>query len=233
MGDLIKYDKSIIPACDVAYLEDLHKLVNATCSVERVGAYKIGFGLALRYGLPAVCETIKKLTDLPIIYDHQKGATDIPDTGRLFAEACKDSGVDSVILFPLTGPMTEAAWIEACRGAGLHVIVGGDMTHPMYRKSEGGWIDDNSIVGIFDSARKYGIRDFVVPGNSPERIKIYRKFLADCDPIFYSPGLVAQGGDISDAAKAAGSNWHAIVGRGIYEAGDMTAAAKELTKKLK
>lgn len=228
MAGLIKYDRSVIPACDVATMEELEKLVDATCSVRGIGAYKIGFGLALRYGLPAVCESIRAKTDLPIIYDHQKAATDIPDTGDLFASVCKTARVDAVILFPQAGPETEKAWIEACRKKGLGVIVGGEMTHAKYKKSEGGWIDDDSITKIYQIAKESGIKDFVVPGNKPERIKFYRKLLGDA--VLYSPGLVAQGGEITESAKAAGNKWHAIVGRGIYGAKDMKAAAEEMTK---
>jgi len=232
MAEIIKAKRSVIPACDVSSIEELTKLVRATCDVKGIGAYKVGFGLALRYGLPKVCETIRAFTKLPIIYDHQKAATDIPETGELFASACKDSGIDAIILFPQAGPETEKAWIAACKKTGLGVIVGGEMTHPGYTKSTGGWIDDDSINKIYLIAKEAGIRDFVVPGNKPDRIKKYAALLGDCKPVFYSPGLVAQGGEITESAKAAGERWHAIVGRGIYGAKDMTAAAMELTKKL-
>jgi orotidine-5'-phosphate decarboxylase len=232
MGGIISRDKSVIPACDVVYLEELEELVSATHDVEGIGAYKIGFGLALSYGLPVVCESIREWTDLPIIYDHQKAATDTPHTGELFAKTCKDAGVDAVILFPQAGPETEKAWIKACKDERLGVIVGGEMTHPAYILSEGGWIDDLALAKIYTIARDMGVRDFVVPGNKPEKIKRYVSTLKDVDPIFYSPGLVAQGGEISESAKAAGERWHAIVGRGIYQAKDMNKAAKELTSEL-
>ena len=45
--------------------------------------------------LKKVVDEIRKLTKLPIIYDHQKAGTDIPDTGDGFMKACKDSGVDA------------------------------------------------------------------------------------------------------------------------------------------
>lgn len=50
--------------------------------------------------------------------------------------------------------------------------------------------------------------------------------------MFYSPGFVAQGGKIDDATKVAGTQWHAIVGRGIYQALDMRNAALEYTSQL-
>lgn len=232
MADIIKLKRSIIPACDVGYLEDLEKLVDATCDVEGIGAYKIGFGLGLRYGLPAVCESIRSRTKIPIIYDHQKAATDIPETGELFAKVCKDAGLDAIILFPQAGPETERAWIKDCKKTGLGVIVGGEMTHPKYKLSDGGWLDDNAITQIYKIAADEGIRDFVVPGNKPDRIKYYAELLKGANPVFYSPGLVAQGGEITESAKAAGERWHAIVGRGLYQAKDMKKAAEQLTAQL-
>jgi orotidine-5'-phosphate decarboxylase len=232
MGSIIKRNRSVIPACDVVYLEDLERLVDATCDIEGIGAYKIGFGLGLRYGLPVICESIHEWTKLPIIYDHQKAATDTPHTGELFAKTCKDAGVDAVILFPQAGPETERAWINVCKDEKLGVIVGGEMTHPGYTKSSGGWIDDASIEKIYTIAKDAGIRDFVVPGNKPDKIREYAGLLKGCKPVFYSPGLVAQGGEITESAKAAGERWHAIVGRGIYGANDMAAAARELVSKL-
>jgi orotidine-5'-phosphate decarboxylase len=108
------------------------------------------------------------------------------------------------------------------------------MTHKAYRKSDGGFLDDAGIYKIYEIAAEKGITDFVVPGNKPDEIKKIRDLLLKkkVNPVFYAPGFVAQGGSISDAAKAAGSKWHAIVGRGIYEAKDMRKAAEELGKNL-
>ena len=47
-----------------------------------------------------------------------------------------------------------------------------------------------------------------------------------------APGFIAQGGKIEDAAKVAGDKFHGIVGRGIYQAQDMHAAALEHTSQL-
>ena len=102
---IIKLNKSVIPSCDVSDLEKLKNLVKETCSVEGIGAYKIGLELCIPFGIRKVIDTIRKYTNLPIIYDHQKAATDIPDLGEKFAKAVK--GVNAVILFPLAGPETE------------------------------------------------------------------------------------------------------------------------------
>ncbi|MBS3131930.1 orotidine 5'-phosphate decarboxylase [Candidatus Woesearchaeota archaeon] len=228
---IIKAKRSIIPSCDVSDLKMLSKLVSETADVGGIGAYKIGFELCLKFGIGQVVDAIRKNSKLSVIYDHQKAATDIPDMGSRFAEAVK--GVDAVILFPVMGPETEKAWIEACKKAKLGVIVGGDMTHKAYLENDGGYIKELAPLKIYEVAAELGVNDFVVPGNKPEKIMEYREFIEAKgvkEPVFYSPGLVAQGGTIEAGAKAAGERWHAIVGRAIYEAKDMKKAAEELCK---
>ncbi|MFH1850652.1 MAG: orotidine 5'-phosphate decarboxylase / HUMPS family protein [archaeon] len=231
---IINRDKSVIPACDVATLEKLKAIVNATCSIEGVGGYKVGCTLTLMYGLKQIMEAVRDLTDLPVIYDHQKAGTDIPALGEKFMDACKRAGVNAVILFPQAGPVTEEAWISAARQADVDIIVGGEMTHEGYMKSDNGWILDESAGRIFEIAANMNVTDFVVPGNKPDKITEYRNLLLskDISPVLYSPGLIAQGGEITAAAEAAGDKWHAIIGRAIYDAGDMSLAAKKFTKKI-
>ncbi|RMF06003.1 hypothetical protein D6764_03350 [Candidatus Woesearchaeota archaeon] len=229
---LIDLDKSIIPSCDVSTLEELEALVKATCNVKGVGAYKIGLELVIPYGTKQVLSVIRKHTDLPVIYDHQKAGTDVPFVGKKFVQACRD--VDAIIIFPQAGPETEKAFIQAAMDEGMKIIVGGEMTHPAYLESDGGYLKDDAPERIYKLAAELGVTDFVVPGNKPDKIEKYRKMLESMgvEPTFYSPGLVAQGGKITDSAKAAGKRWHAIVGRAIYQAEDMKKAAEELTKEL-
>ncbi len=231
---IIDINKSVIPACDVATLPELEELVKATAGVKKIGAYKIGFVLGLGFGLGTVVSTIRKHSDKPIIYDHQKAGTDIPPMGEKFATVCSEAGVDAVIFFPQAGPVTEKAWIEAAKAVGLGVIVGGEMTHPGYLKGDDGFIDDSSPKRMYEIAIEAGVTDFVVPGNKPEKIAEYKTLFdsKSIDAVLYSPGLVAQGGEVTESAKAAGGKWHAIVGRGIYQAEDKTKAAEELTSKL-
>ena len=97
----------IIPACDVDSLEELERLVKATCNVEGIVGYKIGAILGLKFGLTQVVNVITRYTNLPIIYDHQKFGTDIPDIcGGAMLNVLKDSGVNIVIIFPQAGPET-------------------------------------------------------------------------------------------------------------------------------
>ena len=154
---LIKLKKSIIPACDVDSLEKLDKLVKSTCNVKGIGAYKIGFELVIPFGMEKVIKTIRKHTKLPIIYDHQKSGTDIPDTGIKFMNAC--IGADSVIIFPQSGPETESAWIKAAQQAKMHIIVGGEMTHSGYLKKTGGFLENDAPKRMYEIAASLGVTD--------------------------------------------------------------------------
>lgn len=231
---VIERDRSVIPACDVETLEQFEELVKQTCEVEGIGGYKIGFELGLGYGLPKVVQVARKHTDKPLIYDHQKAGTDIPDTGKNFAKVCKKAGLDAVILFPQAGPETERAWIYHALDNNLKVIVGGRMTHPAYAVSEGGFITDEGALEMYSTAARAGINNFVVPGNKPDVIKQVKELVEaeGVSPIFYAPGFIAQGGKIEDAAKVAGDRFHGIVGRGISQAKDIHAVALEHTSQL-
>ena len=229
---IIPLQKSVIPACDVEELDKFEEIVEATADLPGIGGFKIGFELGLGYSAGEVVKAARKYTKKPIIYDHQKAGTDIPDTGRNFARVMKKSGVDAVILFPQAGPVTQTAWQGFALEAGLKVLVGGEMTHKGYKVSEGGYISDEALERMYLNGAARGISDFVVPGNRVDRIAHYKQMLEEkgVRPVFYSPGFIAQGGSIGEAAKAAGECFgHAIVGRAIYAAKDIRKAAEEIT----
>ncbi len=230
---IIKKDRSIVIACDMP-IEKYEQVLKETAEVEAVGAYKLGFYLALEHGLPKLVEIARKYTDKPLVYDHQKAGTDIPDTGKKFAEVCKNAGINAVIFFPQAGPETEKAWIEAAKEKNLGVIVGGLMTHKGYVKSDGGYLDDSSIMEMYLNAADAGVTEFVVPGNKPEKIKEIREALEEkgVKPVFHAPGFVTQGGKITDAAEAAGERWHAIVGRAVYNSDNIKKTVEELSSQL-
>jgi len=256
MSKIIELDRSIIPACDVDF-NTFKEIVQSTADVEKVGAYKVGAAF-LDIGLKKVVDTALEFTNKPIIYDHQKAGTDIPEaTPDIFMDAMVRSGVDAVILFPQAGPITEYEWIKAAQDRNLGVIVGGEMTHPRYleRDTSNGKKKDytalfneigitRNIPGfmrqfapfdIYEIASKMGVTNFVVPGNKPNKIEVYKiniEVWGVNEAAYFSPGLVAQGGEISKGAEAAGQRFHAIVGRGIYKADDMRKAAEDLTSKL-
>ena len=231
---LIKSERSIIPACDVNI--DLYEtIIKYTSDIPEVSAYKIGFELALVHGLPKIINLTRRYTDKLIIYDHQKGCTDTPYKGEKFVKTLVEAGIDAAIFFPLTGPETELAWIKAAFKFNLPIIIGGDMSHYKYRKSEGGYIDDMSVAEIYSIAAKMGITDFVVPGNKPDRIKEIKNIIESnaIKPNFYAPGFGGkQGGSILNALKSTDNKLHAIIGEEIYTAKSIRAKVLDLVNQL-
>lgn len=233
---LISIQRSVIPACDVGDLDVFEKIVRETSDIEGIGGYKIGLELVAPFGLLEVVGRGREYTDKPFIYDHQKAGNDIPELGVKFAEGLRKAGVESAILFPFSSPVTQSEWTKACQDAGLTVIVGGHMTHQQFLESEGGYIADSAPERIYRLGAQMGVRDFVVPGNKVESVNKYRELLeeilGESNFTLYAPGFIAQGGVIADAGKAAGRNWHAIVGSGIYRAQNMREAAQQMVSQI-
>lgn len=233
---LIPRDRSVVVAADIESGK-LSELVKATCLVEGIGGYKVGLRLALGDGLARIVGTVREHTPLPIIYDHQKAGNDIPAMGTEFAEVCRRAGVDAVIMFPFSSPVTEERWIKAAQDAGLTVLVGGHMTHEQFLESEGGFIAETAPDRIYTIAAQNGVRDFVVPGNKVEYVERYRRLLEGVlgagNFTLYAPGFITQKGEISEFATVAGERWHAIVGSAIYKAVDLRAAAEQMTSQIR
>ena len=239
MKRIIQAQKSVIVAADVADLTELEKLAKAIKRVKGIGGVKIGFRLG--FELRDAVSIIKSICGqkMPVIYDHQKAGNDIPAMGKGFAEDMKWADVDAAIIFPFTGPETQTIWTEALSNEGVEVITGGMMTHPKFLVSEGGYIDDKTPEKIFKLACDLGVKHFVVPGNKLYWVNFLRelleKDLSVGNFILYAPGFITQGGDISEYGKAAGEEWHAIVGSGIYKFGKiklMREAAIKITNHI-
>lgn len=225
MGRIIEADRSIIPACDVG-LEQFKDIVRDTHESPAIGAYKLGFTV-LPNGLLAYVETARRYTEKPLIYDHQKAATDVPDTGSNFAASMRDCGIDAAILFPRDDDFaTQYRWTRELQDNGIGVIVGGELTSRL---------PTPATDRIYQYAVGQDVTNFVVPGNKPGRVEHYRQMMErsfKIEPTFFAPGFVAQGGKISDAGQAAGERWHAIVGRAITRAEDYQRAVEELASQL-
>ena len=225
MGKIIQREKSIIPSCDVD-IATYERILKETSDLEAIGAYKIGFQLGLSHCLPAIVELTRKYTNKPLIYDHQKAGTDIPEMGRSFAKTAKNAGIDSIILVPQAGPETEQAWVKAAFDEGLSVIVGGLMTHAKYTQSRGGYISDDAVLKMYMNAAKGGVTEFVVPMNKPDSLRIIKADLESLvNPTFYMPGYSSL---IRDVSNYAGKHWHAIIGRGLYYSNDIRKTVNDI-----
>ncbi len=231
--------KGIIVAADVKGLDKFEALVRACKDIPKIVGYKLGSRFAIQGILGDAVEIINKYYGghPPLtIYDPQKGATDIPDVGAGFAEDVKAIGINIAILFPFTGPATQIAWTNACFKAGIQVFTGIVMTHPQFLKSEGGYFDDDSVMPAFKLAAELGVRNYIVPGTKLHWIEKIQDMLTEAlkgeEFLFASPGLIKQGGKISDVAKTIKGPWLGIVGRDIYEKDDMKKAAEEVVSQL-
>lgn len=225
----------IIAACDVEDLKALEELIRAISDLEFIAGYKVGSSLAIQYGLNRVCRIVKRFSRLPIIYDHQKYGTDIPEIcGEVQLRAVKASGVEGLIIFPQAGIETLRRAVESCLAADVTPIVGGEMTHRGYLEREGGYISTDAPRRIYRDAAVLGVTHFIVPGNKPASIETYKKVIIEegrvQNPTFMFPGIgKGQGGDIKEAFKAV-KPYRAfpIIGRGIYGEPDPREAAIKL-----
>lgn len=225
----------LILAADVDDLERLQSLVVASLGSPAVVGIKVGFSLALRYGLPGVVSTIRSVSDVPIIYDHQKGCTDIPQMGGPFVRICKSASVDAAIFFPMSGPRTLEAFVAAARDNNLLPIVGLTMTHPGYLRADGGYITDQAPELICEACLKIGVTDFVLPGNKPAIVSQFsRGSLSTLSSAgIFMPGIGSQGGDLVSAFSAASPHRRfAIVGSAIYNSKDPSGVITTLTREI-
>ena len=99
METIISLDRSIIPACDVDKPR-YEEIIKETCDIPQIGGYKISAVLAITEGIEVLVEIARKHTEKPLIYDHQKAGTDIPDTGKSFTSALKRIGINALITKP-------------------------------------------------------------------------------------------------------------------------------------
>ncbi len=221
----------IIPSLDTLSLSEALACVRETAERDSIYGYKVGFSIGLRHGLHSFVKECRAFTNKPFIYDHQKAGTDIPDTGSLFAQTLRECGIDEGILFPQAGARTLSAWHDALIQEELKVIVGGMMTHEGYVKSEGGYLDDGSIVRMYRDAWNLGVRRFVTPLTRPEFVQSLLKEIPEmAQAEFYSPGYGAQGG--SRKGYPSIKAHYVIVGRRLMgsknRAAEMDAMEREL-----
>ena len=218
----------IIPALDPDDVEAIKRVVTATTRIEGVVAYKLGLTMVLQEGLFGAVEILRRETDLPLIYDHQKAGCDIPTMGPKFAKLCKSAGVDGLILFPVAGPLVVDEFVGGALENDVTPIVGGDLPFPSYNAAGGGYVIDDALDKIFVRSIEVGCDHFVVPAADAEKVRHHADRLRErvAEPKLFLPGIGALGGAIGDTFGAApGCHRYAIIGRGIYGADDPAEAA--------
>ncbi len=221
----------ILPALDMESLDDMRRVVEKTSRVEGIVGYKVGLTATLRLGLEGAIKLLRPVTDLPLIYDHQKAGPDVPDMAAKFCATCRAAGADGLILFPVAGPRAVAAFVGGALKNALVPLVGGDLPLPDYNVSGGGFIADDALDRIFALSVEIGAQHFIVPANKPEKVKHHADALKAKlkRPSLFMPGIGALGGSIGATfAVTKGCNAYAVVGRAIYGAPDPIEAAKAL-----
>ena len=221
----------VIVALDADAVDACKRTIDLTTQVDGVVGYKLGMTMALRLGLAEAVRQLRAHTDLPLLYDHQKAGPDVFDMAAKFAALCAQAGVDGLILFPTAGPRAVQAFVGEALKHGLLPLVGGDLPFPDYNVSGGGYVADDALERIIDQAIKAGADHFVVPGNTPDKLRHHSARLKASlrEPVFVVPGIGPLGGNIGELVAAAnGCSVYGVVGRAVYGAPDQAAAARAL-----
>ena len=197
-------------------------------------AVKFNHHLVLPLGtFDGVQKLVQEVHDHGLVAIMDCKANDIGSTNEAIAEYYYAAGFDALIANPFIGweeglkPIFDVAR-KLERGVILLVY----MSHKAAPEGYGQTIIDTETgakmpqyVSFAKKALRYGADGAVVGATYPEKIKEVHQILGDKVPIF-SPGIVAQGGEISAALKA-GSRY-LIVGRSIAQAENPAQAAKEI-----
>ncbi len=193
-----------------------------------LAGYKVGSLLVYENGLGVISE-IKNRTDVRIIYDGQKLATDIPNITELQVMLIAFSGADEIIACPMgAGNETLKSFAKACFRYNAVPVCVVEMTHPGASRYLGKFISSM----ILKDALAFGIKNFVYPATKPEILRFHKNIDAfgGKDITIKSTGFKVQGGLLSQLKELGVTEF--IVGRAVYEAEDPVRAVKELFNEI-
>ena len=227
----------IIIECNFSGIGKLEAIIDATNDLDFVVGYKIGAELAISSKIKDIVGTIKKHTNLPVIYDHQKFGSDDPMfCGGSFLETLKDAGIDGLIIFPHGGVRSLEAATLKCIDLGILPIIGGDMVHNGYTEEEGGYIDGAAPQKMYIVGANFGAKHFVIPCTRLDRMKIYCHRLGNMvnNPILFITGVGIETCDDLVKACEIVKQYHSyvIIGREITDEKDYRKAAEKIWKML-
>lgn len=224
----------VVPSLDIDSTDRLLRVIEQTCAVPGITEYKLGGG-PLRIGLAEVMKKIRAITDLPILYDHQKAGMDMPDNAKPYVEKCREAGVDGLLLFPVAGPEAVRQFVGRTLAAGMIPVAGGDILLPDYSISDGGFVADDAWERIVEIAAGIGGRHFVMPAKR-DKVRPRSQWLCEIvdHPVIYIVGFGPLGGRIDEAFAAAEAcpALRAIVGRSICGQSDPGEAARRIVDEV-
>jgi orotidine-5'-phosphate decarboxylase len=235
--DLFNLNHGIVIECNFSSIKKLESIVEATNDLDFIVGYKVGAELALATTISDVVKAIRKFTNLPIIYDHQKfGADDPGFCGGSFLKTIKDAGVDAVFIFPFGGIASLKAAVDKSIESGLIPVVGGDMVHEGFTKEENGYLEDSSPQKMYMDGAGIGAKHFVIPCTRLDRMRIYCSRLESMvgSPVLFVTGV---GLDVCDdmikACKVVKQHRsYAIIGKEITSEEDYRKAAQDIWKQM-
>jgi orotidine-5'-phosphate decarboxylase len=229
----IKEPPSIISALDVSF-DVAKKIAYELDKITHVSGLKIGSMLVMEHGLK-VCQALK--SNVPVILDMQKGATDIPEIVREQVKLAASYDVDAFIGSPLgagsgrgtTKQGTLEAFVSACMEYSVIPIVVLEMTQPGATY----FIRESACEELAQMICGLEIPYVVAPATKPERITLYREIFEreSADVEIISPGVGPQrtGDPLKDSAEAVrhGAD-HVVIGRAIYKANNPANVALKI-----
>lgn len=235
--DFFNLNHGIMIECNFSKISKLEAIVETTNDLEFVVGYKIGAELALSSNIKDIVATVKKYTNLPVIYDHQKfGSDDDKFSSGTFLEALKEAGIDGLFIFPHAGVGTLEAAVKKCLDLGIIPIIGGDMVHDGYTEDDGGYIDSVAPQKMYIDGANFGAQHFVIPCTRLDRMRIYCHRLGNMvnNPILFITGVGIESCD--DLVKACEIvkqyRSYAVIGREITDEEDYRRAAEKIWKRL-
>ena len=229
-------DRGLYVSLDVPE-HKLRQLCANTSNIEGVRGFVIGAPTALEMGLSLAVDTVQIVNSVTsrspiLIYDHQSAGNDIPRNATRLMQVVNRSGIHKVIIYPSTNPEIAEPWIKAGQDHHLDVIVGKETTQDIAPLN--GIYDD-----VFRLAAKLGVREFMLPGNKPDRVAHYRSIIESVvsqDPYtIYASGFGSQGGTVESFAKAAGehTHWNLLIGSDIHTAPNPRIRAEEYIEEIR
>lgn len=165
---------SIVIDADVRDMRDLFLLVKRTAGTPGLLGYLVHAGIVMAHGIGDVEGVIRGAAAASsppaIVYNHGSGATGNPDDAPAFADALDLADVDYATICPMAGKPVLDAYVEALAARGRKAICQCVMTYKPdgWIQHDGGWMVDGSPHAIFDHAFGAGVRDFMVPTDSPD-----------------------------------------------------------------
>ena len=109
--------------------------------------------------------------------------------------------------------------MEALRRECVLPIIGGEMTHDGFLRSEGGYICDDAPLSIYMASSDLGVEHYVLPASKIARALKYAKIISARvnNPVFLLPG-VGLDGEIDPLLSQMISSYrnvHLILGRAL------------------